>query len=143
MLTIGTALATLGGCAAVRRYLNQTGRRERTFFRGQVRLTGLWNTGAAFNLPIPARTLWAASAGALALVWAQRRRAPAGAGLMLGGGLSNLWERLWQGGVYDYVQFPRSPKPLNRYVFNLADFAILAGGLICAGRRSGAGHSRR
>ena len=50
-----------------------------------------------------------------------------GAGLILGGGLSNLWERLRHGRVYDYVRFPKAPGKLKQYVFNLADFAIFLG----------------
>ena len=46
----------------------------------------------------------------------------------MGGGLSNLAERVRYSRVYDYIQFPKAPVPLRRYVFNLADFSILAGG---------------
>ncbi len=48
-----------------------------------------------------------------------------------GGGLSNLRERLTEGRVYDYLHFPRAPRPLNRYVFNLADLCVFAGGALC------------
>ena len=51
--------------------------------------------------------------------------------MALGGGLSNLWERLKNRRVYDYVQFPKLPK-LGRDVWNLADFAILLGGVLLA-----------
>jgi len=56
---------------------------------------------------------------------------------VLGGGLSNLWERVMHGGVYDYLQFPKAPEKLRRYVFNLADLAILFGVIAVAlgGRR--------
>ena len=53
--------------------------------------------------------------------------------LVLGGGLSNLLERLRHGKVYDYLAFPKAPKPVNRYVYNLADIAILIGGLLWSG----------
>ena len=46
-------------------------------------------------------------------------------------GLSNLQERLTEGRVYDYLHFPRAPRPLNRYVFNLADLCVFAGGALC------------
>ena len=59
-----------------------------------------------------------------------KKHIPVGAGLALGGGLSNLAERLRHGRVYDYVRFPKAPKPANRYVYNLADFAIAAGGVL-------------
>ena len=144
MLTGITALAVFGGCAAARRYLNRSGRREAAYWKGRVRLRALWNEGAAFGLPIPAGVLPLASAAALGGLWARRRQCPLGAGLILGGGLSNLWERVRHGRVYDYVQFPRAPGRLGRYVFNLADFAVLAGGgLMLASRRGTSARRRR
>nr|WP_326186135.1 signal peptidase II [uncultured Oscillibacter sp.] len=136
MLTIITALITLGACTAARWYLDRTSRRETDCLGGRVRLRALWNRGAAFGLPIPKSALPAASAAVLGSIWARRRRSPLGAGLLLGGGAGNLLERLRRGRVYDYVQFPRAPGPLKRYVFNLADFAILLGGLLLALRRN-------
>ena len=136
MLTIITALITLGACTAARWYLDRTSRRETDCLGGRVRLRALWNRGAAFGLPIPNSALPAASAAVLGSIWARRRRSPLGAGLLLGGGAGNLLERLRRGRVYDYVQFPRAPGPLKRYVFNLADFAILLGGLLLALRRN-------
>ncbi|WP_300638328.1 signal peptidase II, partial [uncultured Oscillibacter sp.] len=58
-------------------------------------------------------------------------------GLVAGGGLSNLWERLRRGRVYDYLRFPKAPGPLGRYVYNLADLAIFLGaaGLLLGRRR--------
>ena len=94
-------------------------------------MTALWNDGAAFGLPLKRTLVTALSILILPLVWVFRRRSPIGAGLALGGGLSNLWERLRCGAVYDYVQFPKLPK-IGRYVWNLADLAILIGGLLLA-----------
>ena len=125
MLTIVTALSVFGGCAAARRHLNR--RPKADYWGGRVRLTARWNEGAAFSLPIPARALPLASAAALGLLWVTRRRSPLGVGLILGGGLSNLYERVRYGRVYDCVQFPKAPGLLRRYVFNPADFAILGG----------------
>lgn len=129
MLTILTALAALSACAAARWYLDRTSRRETEYARGRVRLRALWNGGAAFGLPIEKKLLPAASAAVLGLLWSQRRRSPLGVGLALGGGVSNLLERLRRGKVYDYVQFPKAPGRWRRYVFNLADLAILLGGV--------------
>ena len=74
---------------------------------------------------------------ALHFVYDWSGRAPAAAGLVLGGGLSNLWERLRYGRVYDYLRFPRVPGPLGRYVYNLADLALFLGaaGLLLGRRR--------
>ena len=138
MLTaVCTAAAVLSACTAGRRHLCRAGRRETAHWGGRVRLTALWNEGAAFGLPVGRGALAALSAGALAAVLRCWRRAPAAAGLVLGGGLSNLWERLRYGRVYDYLRFPRVPGPLGRYVYNLADLALFLGaaGLLLGRRR--------
>ena len=132
--TIFTALTAWSGCAAARLYLDRTSRPDEDRLGGRVRLKSMWNEGAAFSLPIPAGALPLASAAALGLLWTGRRRCPLGTGLILGGGLSNLSERLTEGRVYDYLQFPRTPEPLDRFVFNLADLCVLAGGVLCAAR---------
>ena len=131
MKTALTALTALSGCAADRWYLDRSSRRDTDRFGGRVRLKSMWNEGAAFSLPIPPEVLPPASAAALALLWVRRRSCPLGTGLILGGGLSNFYERARQGRVYDYLQFPKAPKPLDRYVFNLADLCVLAGGALC------------
>ena len=131
MKTTLTALAAFSGCAAAGWYLDRGGMRERDCLGGRVRLKTVWNEGAAFSLPIPAEVLPLASAAALGLLWARRRRCPLGTGRILGGGLSNLRERTRDGRVRDYLQFPRAPGPLDRYVFNLADLCVFAGGALC------------
>lgn len=100
-----------------------------------VTLTDLWNTGAAFALPLSRKAVTAASCAALVFAWRRRGVSKLGAGLVLGGGGANLYERLRHGRVYDYVQFPAAPGPLKRYVFNLADFAIFLGALLLLPRR--------
>lgn len=135
MLTIITALAALACCTAARWYLDRTSRRETEHAGGRIRLRAMRNGGAAFDLPIRKEALPAVSTAALGMLWTQRRRSPVGVGLALGGGVSNLLERLRRGSVYDYLQFPQAPGRLKRYVFNLADLAILLGGLALALRR--------
>ena len=127
MKTALTALTAYAACTAARSRPERPGPRKTELLGGRVRLHALWNEGAAFGLPLPPEALPLASAGALALVWTRRARSPLGAGLVLGGGLSNLTERLQTGKVYDYIQFPQAPLGLKRYVFNLADLAILTG----------------
>ena len=131
MLTLLTAAVVLAACAGLRCFLNRPERKDTFFWGGRIRLTALWNDGAAFSLPLKRKLVTALSILILPLVWVFRRRSPIGAGLALGGGLSNLWERLRRGAVYDYVQFPKLPK-IGRYVWNLADLAILIGGLLLA-----------
>lgn len=138
MLTVlFIAAAVAAACAAARRTLCRAGRRETDHWGGRIRLTMLWNSGGAFGLPLGQRPLLALSLGALAGVVLCRRRNPAAAGLVLGGGLSNLWERLRRGQVYDYLRFPKVPGPVGRYVYNLADLALFLGaaGLLLGRRR--------
>lgn len=130
-MTMFIALAVLAACVGVRRVLNRPGRDGRDFWHGWVRLTALWNESAAFSLPMGRQMVAALSILILPLVWLFRGRNALGAGLALGGGVSNLYERLRYKRVYDYVQFPKLPK-LGRYVWNLADAAIVLGGLLLA-----------
>lgn len=136
MRTVFAALAALSGCAAARRRVERSVPASgRDLLEGRVRLKVLWNEGAAFGLPIPARALPPASAAALGLLWARRKRCPLGTGLILGGGISNLLERVRDGRVCDYARFPLAPEPLSRYAFNLADLCVFAGGLLCLRRQ--------
>lgn len=129
------------GCAALRWYLCREGRREEDLWGGRVRLTALWNRGGAFGLPVERRALAALSGAALASLAPLGRRSPAAAGLALGGGLANLWERVRHGRVFDYLRFPRAPGPLKRYVYNLADLLLFLGaaGLLLGCLRRGRG----
>lgn len=108
MTTLLIAALTLSACTAARWYLERPGRRERSAFGGRVKLTALWNKGAAFGLPLGREVLIVLSTLALAATALFRpRRNPLGAGLVLGGGISNLWERLRHGKVLDYLRLPR------------------------------------
>ena len=52
MLTLLITAAVLAACTGLRRFLNREGRKDRTFWGGRIRLTALWNDGAAFSLPL-------------------------------------------------------------------------------------------
>jgi signal peptidase II len=108
---------------------------------GLFRLTHLENTGAAFSLfadstsPFKTTLLIAFSLVALAVVsfllWKDRTFFNAGTlalSLILGGAIGNLWDRLTDGKVTDFLDF---------YVgahhwppFNVADSAIVVGALL-------------
>lgn len=127
-LTLLIAAGVAGACTAVRWFLERSSRRPTEHWGGRVRLEAFYNEGAAFgNRRLRGPGLIAASAGALGLTLAKSRRYGPGAGLVLGGGLSNLLERLLRGRVFDYVRFPKAPGRWKRFVFNLADFAIFLG----------------
>ena len=56
-----------------------------------------------------------------------------GWGLLLGGGISNIAERVLRGYVTDYFSFCRAlPKKLRRLVFNIADMCIFIGAVLAA-----------
>jgi len=108
---------------------------------GLFRLTHLENTGAAFSLfadstsPFKTMLLIAFSLGALSVVsfllWKERAIFNTGTlalSLILGGAVGNLWDRLADGKVTDFLDF---------YVgihhwppFNIADSAIVVGALL-------------
>lgn len=132
MITLLTAALTLTACTLARWYLERPGRRERSALGGRIKLTALWNRGAAFGLPLGREALMVLSALVLGVTVLFRRRSPFGAGLVLGGGLSNLWERLRYGKVLDYLRFPAAPGKLKKYVYNLADLSLFLGALLLA-----------
>ncbi|MGH2500210.1 MAG: signal peptidase II [Candidatus Limnocylindria bacterium] len=98
-----------------------------------VRLTHVRNTGAAFGL-LPERTtlLSILSVVAVAAILYYYRRlagqSPAIAatlGMQLGGALGNLFDRVGQGYVVDFVDV--GVGPVRFWAFNVADSAIVVG----------------
>lgn len=58
-----------------------------------------------------------------------------GFSLLLGGALSNLYDRCRKGYVVDYIRFSTPWRWLSSLVFNISDFFIFAGAiLICLGQ---------
>lgn len=105
-------------------------------FGGLVHLTLTRNSGAAFGLGQGATVLFTIVAVAVVVVivrTAYRLRSlrwAATLGLLLGGALGNLADRMFRspgplrGHVVDWIEFPHWP------VFNVADSAIVTGGLL-------------
>jgi len=126
---------------------------SRRIVPGLFDLTHWQNRGAAFGLfadaasPAAQIFLVAFSGAALALVGGLLWRGPAtrlsgwGLGLILGGALGNLVDRLHRGSVVDFLDFHLGP--YHWPAFNLADSAIVLGAAalmfeILWGRRRGA-----
>jgi signal peptidase II len=108
---------------------------------GFFRLTHLENTGAAFSLfadstsPFRTALLIAFSVAALAVVsvllWKDRTVFNAGTlalSLILGGAVGNLWDRLADGKVTDFLDFYIGAH--HWPPFNIADSAIVIGALL-------------
>jgi signal peptidase II len=102
-----------------------------TPFSGFFRLTNHQNTGITFDLPLPLPVVIALTAFIVAFIirtLIKKRDSltiveAIAYGLILGGALGNLTDRIWLGFVRDWMLF------FGRSAMNLADFSIL-GGLI-------------
>lgn len=53
-----------------------------------------------------------------------------GTSLLLGGGLSNLYDRYTKGHVVDYFHINIGPKWIRNIIFNVSDFCIFLGALL-------------
>jgi len=108
---------------------------------GLFRLTHLENTGAAFSLfaesPSPFKTamLVVVSVAALTIVaillWVRRRDFNAttlALSLIMGGAIGNLWDRLADGKVTDFLDFYIGTH--HWPPFNVADSAIVVGAML-------------
>ena len=110
-----------------------------TVIPGFFRLTHVVNRGAAFgllsdsewNVAILILFSLVALAVVSTLLWRNSHRVSTtgfGLALILGGAVGNLWDRLLEGHVVDFLDFH-----LNGYhwpAFNVADSAIVAGALL-------------
>jgi signal peptidase II len=87
---------------------------------------GLFNNAAALNTVI--FTILAAAIVAGLLVWLRRARealVTLAIGLVIGGAVGNVIDRLWRGAVVDFLDFHLGQ--WHFYVFNLADASISVG----------------
>jgi signal peptidase II len=98
-----------------------------------------WNTGINFGLLSGSAnfTRWLLIAVALAIsvwviIWIRRERAGKlahiSAGLLIGGAIGNVIDRLWYGAVADFLNMSCCGID-NPYAFNVADIAIFAGAI--------------
>ena len=94
-----------------------------------LHFTNTWNTGIAFG-QFRDNQIIVIALSFVAIVWmlvyfarsgGRSPLLPVSLGLLTGGAASNLFDRLTQGHVTDFIEFPRFP------VFNLADSAITVG----------------
>ena len=113
---------------------------------GRVRLERLHNHGTAGgrlkgHMPAIAGVSGLVTGGCVAyflrLLWKEGRTLEkTGFAFLVGGALSNLYERCKNGYVVDYIRFRLPPGRLGRLVYNLADLFIAAGALmITLGRK--------
>lgn len=98
-------------------------------------LTMAWNRGVNFGLMNMGDSgRWVLVAVALAivvglLIWIRRAggwAAPVGVGMIVGGALGNVWDRIQYGAVADFINMSCCGIA-NPFAFNIADAAIFAG----------------
>lgn len=107
-----------------------------------------WNRGINFGIGAggPELMRWvligvAVAISAALVLWVRRRAARAGrekamplawgAGILIGGALGNVWDRLVYGAVADFLNMSCCGIA-NPYAFNVADVAIFAGAVLIA-----------
>lgn len=122
-------------------------KKARTLKKGEIRNLPLglrfkksFNRGAAMNfgqkrpeyIRLLSGLVLAGAETALICRLAGRKQdlTSAGLTLMIGGAASNVYDRFKRGEVTDYVSFTTGNRKLDDTVFNLGDFAILAGTLL-------------
>ena len=111
-------------------------------FGGRLILQKRYNEGAAFGILAskPKVVLWVQSVFfSIAAIWyaaAFFKKGKTGLkislGMLLGGGMSNLYDHLRKQHVVDYVRIPFKNKYLSRVVFNISDVFIFIGVIFTA-----------
>ena len=140
-LVIGTALATLvldqSSKIAVVHVLDLASRQRIDLLPPYLNFRMAWNQGINFGLfsDTTDMTRWALVALSLAIsvwIWLWARREPhsritqLSAGLLIGGALGNVLDRIFYGAVADFLNMS-VPGIENPYSFNVADITIFIG----------------
>ena len=143
-------LLTTIGCDRITKQAARTklmGAPTQSYFAGTVQLEYAENTGAFLSLgsqlPEWARTtllrvgvaLALAALVLIALKYQWSGFALAGASLTFAGGVSNLLDRIFRGSVVDFMSI--GVGPIRTGIFNVADVAIIVGGVLLIRGRGG------
>ncbi|MHB1128915.1 MAG: signal peptidase II [Ilumatobacteraceae bacterium] len=97
---------------------------------GPITLRLVHNHGVVFGIgaylpPVAILVLTASMAAGVAIAaWGGVVRPPFAAGLIVGGAVANVADRLTAGSVIDFISIGRRP------IFNLADTFLIAGGIL-------------
>ncbi len=114
-------------------------RKERRVPKLPVVIEKYYNNGAALNLLAKNPKIMlglhsACMAGLMTIYGFVLRKGntglKTGMSMMVGGGLSNLWDRIHKKHVVDYIRFDTPWKRFSRIVFNISDFFIFIGAAV-------------
>ena len=136
----GLAALDLGVKSVVEGQEDETFPRELPSAKGLIKLHKNHNSGFPFGFMkerpelvkgIPLMVI-SAMAGALAAMMQDKGKTgeKLGLSLVMGGALSNLYDRVMRGYVVDYFSFNVKWEKLRRLVFNISDLFILGGTLL-------------
>lgn len=142
------AAGVAAGDILLKRYMEQQlewGER-REICKGRILLRKDHNHGAALNILEQNPGIVKGISGGLLLgtgtIWyilMKKKKNPMlllGLSLLIGGGASNLCDRVLKGYVVDYFSVRTPFKGLNQIIFNISDLSIFLGGLLMVfGRR--------
>lgn len=128
------------GDGAIKRYIvnkKEVGE-SRDILKGRLTITRHHNKGVALNFMeekpelVKGFTCGIFGAAAAGLVWAlslkKNHLLKTGMSMLIGGGMSNLYDRMKRGYVVDY--FTINAGRLKNIIFNLSDFMILFGSIL-------------
>jgi len=123
----------------IKRYVDKkySGKEKHSKLGGFVYIQKSYNAGAMLNLlekrPGLLRMLQSVMM-LVVLIWfyvSLRRNdgelGKLGTAFLVGGGLSNLFDRYTKGHVVDYIGFSFGPKRFQKIIFNISDFFIFIG----------------
>lgn len=113
---------------------------KRDVCRGKIVIQKYYNNGAALNFMEKSPKVLRGVCGGIILIigiiwylFLREKRNPGvllGLSLMLGGGASNMYDRMVKGHVVDYFSFHTPWNWLNKIVFNISDMFIFLGSIL-------------
>lgn len=114
--------------------------KKQDMFGGKVTMILHHNYGSAGNFgagnPVRIKTLSVALTVLVSVIYLftitikGRRMLKTGLALIIGGAFSNTYDRLLNGYVIDYITFPKGPKFIRKFIWNIADFALIVGAMM-------------
>ncbi len=144
MIFVVVAVVVFAGDFFLKRYIEAHMKQgeNRQICKGRVLLRKYHNRGAVLNFldrrPGVVRNICGGLLLLLGVAWfllLRRKDNPGvllGLSLLIGGGGSNLYDRIAKGYVVDYFSFRTPWNWLNRIVFNISDFCIFFGSILVA-----------
>lgn len=143
MVFISIIIAIVAAEAVIKQVREQNGTvgERKPFLSGKLYLTKYHNYGAFLNLGQKRPEFVKGLSAGLCLICTVifvasmgtkgKRLLKTGLSVLLGGAYSNTYDRLVRGYVVDYFGFQVKNERLRNIVFNISDFCIMIGAVLC------------